>query len=122
MPNAITTITIDATGQTLGRMASQVAFKLRGKHLVSFRQNVIPPVKIVITNADKLRFTGSKLTTKTYKRFSGYPGGLKVTTLKQEFEKDPVRLVRRAVLHMLPKNRLQSRFMRNLVVTRAPQN
>ncbi|MEK7497256.1 MAG: 50S ribosomal protein L13 [Patescibacteria group bacterium] len=111
-------IEIDADGQSLGRVASVAAHNLRGKHLPDFAQNVLPGVKVKIKNVTKLRFTGTKLKVNLYHRYSGYPGGLKTTTLEQEFIKNPVALVRQAVEHMLPKNRLQSRFMNNLTITR----
>lgn len=109
-------IIVDAANQTLGRLATSIAVTLRGKDKVTFAPNVVPNVQVVVTNASQLRFTGTKLTGKLYHHFSGYPGGLKTTTLKQELERDPVKLVRRAVAQMLPKNRLNARFMRNLKV------
>ncbi len=111
------TVTIDASGRTLGRVASEAAMALMGKRQASYRPNVLPKVAVVITNAGLLRFSGKKLDTKMYHHFSGYPGGLKTTTLRQEFEKNPERLVRRCVEHMLPKNRLASRQLRYLTVT-----
>lgn len=117
MPNTKTErVIIDAASKSLGRVATLAATKLRGKHLVTFAPNVVPAVSVAIINIAKLRFTGTKLDVKQYHHFSGYPGGLKTTTLRQEFTKDPIRLVRRAVQHMLPKNRLNARFMRNLKV------
>ncbi|MBU1039175.1 50S ribosomal protein L13 [Patescibacteria group bacterium] len=109
-------IVMDATNMTLGRLCSQVASKLRGKHLVDWQPNKLPNVQVAIINIDKLRFTGRKLTGKLYHKFSGYPGGLKTTTLEQELKKDSVRVVRQAVAHMLPKNRLNSRFLKNLKI------
>ena len=109
-------IVIDATGRSMGRVASEAAAKLRGKHLVDFAPNLAPKLKVEIINVSQLRFTGTKLDVKLYHHFSGYPGGLKTTTLRQEFSKDPIRLVRRAVERMLPKNRLNAVMMRNLKV------
>lgn len=111
-----TQVTIDAAGKTLGRVASVTASTLRGKHLVTFAPNLVPAVEVVVTNVTELRFTGTKLLTKQYHKFSGYPGGIKTTTLQQQFDRDPVRLFRRVVQHMLPKNRLNARMMRNLTV------
>lgn len=110
------TITIDAEGQSLGRVATQVANHLRGKNSVHFALNVVPEVEVHVVNATKLIFTGTKLDVKVYHHFSGYPGGIKTTTLRQEFEKDPAQLVRRAVRGMLPKNRLNAQFLRHLKV------
>lgn len=109
-------IIIDADNQTLGRLASRVAITLRGKLTVTYAQNVVPNIRVTVINAAKLRFSGTKLVGKQYHRFSGYPGGLKTTTLQQELDRDPAKLVRRAVSHMLPKNRLNARFIRNLTV------
>ncbi len=107
---------IDAAGRTMGRVASEAAMTLRGKRLVTFAPNLVPAIQVVVSNVGQLRFTGTKLTTKKYHRFSGYPGGIKTTTLQQEFERDPIRLVRQAVSHMLPKNRLNSRLIKNLKI------
>ncbi len=111
-------ITIDAAGKALGRVASAAAVALRGKHRTTFAQNIVPSVRVTIVNAGELRFTGTKLIVKQYHRFSGYPGGLKTTTLKQEFQKSPVELVRQSVRHMLPNNRLATKFMRHLTIHR----
>ena len=115
-------VTIDAQGQSLGRVASLVAITLRGKLLPTFQPNVEPGIQVEVVNVGKLRFTGSKLDAKSYHRFSGYPGGLKTTSLRQEFPRNPLRLFRRAVEHMLPKNRLSSRLIKNLSVYVAESN
>lgn len=115
---AVATVIIDAAGRSLGRVCSEAAVALRGKGLSTFAPNKLPKVDVIIKNIDNLRFTGSKLNVKKYNKFSGYPGGLKVTTLMQELEKNPERLVRRSVEHMLPKNRLASRLLLRLTVYR----
>lgn len=115
-PGQTQDIVIDASGQSLGRVASVAAFKLRGKHLVNFQPNRVPNVRVNIVNIKQLKFTGTKLKTKRYHRFSGYPGGIKTLSLAQAFNRNPERVVRRAVEHMLPKNRLQARLMRHLSV------
>jgi large subunit ribosomal protein L13 len=112
------TVVIDASGRALGRVASEAAIKLRGKHLVTFAPNLESKVTVNIINIDKIRFTGTKLEVKLYHHFSGYPGGIKTTSLRQEVAKNPVRLMRRAVERMLPKNRLNSRFLKNLNIYR----
>ncbi|MDP3986235.1 MAG: 50S ribosomal protein L13 [Candidatus Veblenbacteria bacterium] len=125
MPNPIQPlqrVIIDAQGQSLGRVASLVAITLRGKLLPTFRPNIEPGIQVEVVNVGKLRFTGSKLDTKSYHRFSGYPGGLKTTSLRQEFTRNPLRLFRRAVEHMLPKNRLSPRLMKNLSAYVAESN
>jgi large subunit ribosomal protein L13 len=111
-------VVIDAAGKSLGRVATQAANVLRGKNLVTFAPNIIPNVQVFIINIEQLLFTGTKLGVKTYHHYSGYPGGIKTSTLQQEFTKDPVRLVRRSIRGMLPKNRLNSRFLRNLKIYR----
>lgn len=114
----MTKVVIDAAGKSLGRVATQAANVLRGKNLVTFAANIIPNVQVFIINIEQLRFTGTKLGVKLYHHYSGYPGGIKTSTLQQEFIKDPVRLVRRSIRGMLPKNRLNSRFLRNLKIYR----
>ena len=111
-------ITIDAAGRSLGRVASEVAVKIRGKHLPSFTPRLAPKLKVEVVNINKARFTGSKGLTKKYYHFSGYPGGLKVTSLQQEFAKNPVRLFRQMVSRMLPKNKLNSQLLRNLIISK----
>lgn len=115
-------VTMDAAGQTLGRLASQVAHVLRGKARVDFRPNVVPDVTVVVLNVGKLRFTGLKLKDKLYHRFSGYPGGITTQTLAQRFEKNPAQLVRDCVKHMLPKNRLQAKLLNNLTIYQGSKN
>ncbi len=112
-------ILINASGKALGRVATEAAIKLRGKHLVTYNPAVAPNVEVKIINVGELRFTGTKLTVKKYHKFSGYPGGLKTTTLGQEFAKDPVRLMRQAVKHMLPKNRLSDQLIKKLKIFKA---
>jgi large subunit ribosomal protein L13 len=114
----MTKVVIDAAGKSLGRVATQAANVLRGKNLVTFAPNIVPNVQVFIINIEQLLFTGTKLEVKTYHHYSGYPGGMKTSTLQQEFTKDPVRLVRRSIRGMLPKNRLNSRFLRNLKIYR----
>lgn len=114
----IAKITIDAANRSLGRVASEAAIKLRGKHLANFAPNVLPNLEVEIVNLLKAKFTGNKLENKIYYKFSGYPGGLKETTLKREFEKNPEKLFRRMVERMLPKNKLNSIFLRNLIITK----
>lgn len=111
-----TQIVIDAAGRAMGRVATEAATKLRGKHLVNYNPAVAPDVDVKIINVGELRFTGTKLTVKQYHKFSGYPGGLKTTTLQQEFTKDPVRLMRQAIKHMLPKNRLSDQLIKKLKI------
>jgi large subunit ribosomal protein L13 len=107
---------VDADGQTLGRLASKVAILLRGKHKPSFTPHVDCGDNIVITNAEKITLSGNKWEAKTYIRHTGYPGGQRSLTAKELFEKDPARLVEKAVKGMLPKNKLGAALFRNLKV------
>ena len=107
---------VDADGQTLGRLASKVAILLRGKHKPSFTPHVDCGDNIVITNAEKITLSGNKWEAKTYIRHTGYPGGQRSLTAKELFEKDPTRLVEKAVKGMLPKNKLGAALFRNLKV------
>jgi len=97
---------IDAAGQTLGRMASEAAAILRGKHKPEFTPHVDTGDYLIIINADKVVLTGNKLQQKKYYRHSQYPGGLKTTTAQEMLNTKPARMVELAVYGMLPKNRL----------------
>jgi large subunit ribosomal protein L13 len=107
---------VDAEGQVLGRLASQIAARLRGKHKPVFTPHVDAGDFVVVVNADKVRFTGRKLDQKVYYRHSNYPGGLKSETLKERLEKKPEEVVRDAVWGMLPKNRLGRTLIKKLKV------
>jgi large subunit ribosomal protein L13 len=107
---------IDAEGEILGRLASITAKLLRGKHKTNYTPHVDCGDNIVIINADKVRLTGNKLTAKQYIRHTGYPGGQRVTTVKELFAKKPIAVIEHAVKGMLPKNKLGSALYRNLYV------
>jgi len=107
---------VDADGQTLGRLASKVAILLRGKHKTNYTPHVDCGDNIVIINAEKINLTGKKWTDKSYMRHTGYPGGQRTLSATELFEKDPTRLVEKAVKGMLPKNILGSALYRNLYV------
>ncbi|MFY7670315.1 50S ribosomal protein L13 [Tenacibaculum sp. MEBiC06402] len=109
-------VLVDADGQSLGRLASKVAKLIRGKHKPNYTPHVDCGDNVVIINADKVKLTGSKWTNKTYLRHTGYPGGQRSLTAQEIFEKDPTRLVEKAVKGMLPKNKLGSALFRNLYV------
>ncbi|AUC13752.1 50S ribosomal protein L13 [Tenacibaculum sp. SZ-18] len=109
-------VLVDADGQSLGRLASKVAKLIRGKHKTNYTPHVDCGDNVIIINADKVQLTGSKWTNKTYLRHTGYPGGQKSLTAQEIFEKDPTRLVEKAVKGMLPKNKLGSALFRNLYV------
>jgi large subunit ribosomal protein L13 len=107
---------IDAKDQTLGRLASQVAALLRGKHKPIFTPHMDTGDFVIIVNADKIRVTGKKLDQKVYYRYSGYPGGVHARTLREQLARDPERVIRLAVRGMLPKNRLGRHMIRKLKV------
>jgi large subunit ribosomal protein L13 len=107
---------VDAEGQVLGRLASQIATRLRGKHKPVFTPHVDAGDFVVVINAEKVRFTGRKLDQKVYYRHSNYPGGLKSETLKERMAKEPEEVVRDAVWGMLPKNRLGRTLIKKLKV------
>ncbi|SEL21059.1 LSU ribosomal protein L13P [Aquimarina amphilecti] len=107
---------IDAEGQTLGRLSSVVAILLRGKHKPNFTPHVDCGDNVVITNAEKINLTGKKWTDKSYIRHTGYPGGQRSLTAQELFDKNPERLIEKAVKGMLPKNKLGAVLFRNLKV------
>ena len=107
-------IEINAENQILGRLASRIALILRGKHSPAFQPHILSKEKVVVSNVDKIRFTGKKLEQKKYFHYSGYPGGLREKRMKEVFEKNPNEVLRIAVLGMLPKNRLRKEMIKNL--------
>ena len=109
-------VLVDADGQTLGRLASKVAKLIRGKHKPNYTPHVDCGDNVVIINAEKIQLTGKKWEDKTYLRHTGYPGGQRSLTATEMFEKDPTRLIEKAVKGMLPKNKLGSALFRNLYV------
>lgn len=109
--------TIDAQGKRMGRIASDAAAKLRGKSLTSFSRNTLPDVTVEILNASKLSITDKKGEQTIYQKYSGYPGGLRETSLADFVtKKGHAELLRKIVLGMLPKNRQRSRLIKRLVV------
>ena len=107
---------IDATNQSLGRLASKVAVILRGKNNPSYQPNVMPQEKVVVDNIGKIKFTGKKAQQKIYYHYSGYPGGMKARKLETMFEKDPKKVLRLAVYRMLAPNKLRAKIIRNLEI------
>jgi large subunit ribosomal protein L13 len=107
---------VDANGAVLGRLASQVAHRLRGKHNPNFTPHADTGDWVIVINAEKIVLTGRKMDQKMYYRHSGYIGGLKQMTAKELLEKKPEELVRSAVKGMLPKNRLGRRLFKKLKV------
>ena len=107
---------VDATGKTLGRMSTEIARRLRGKHKPEYTPHVDTGDYIVVINADKVAVTGNKLDDKKYHRFTGYVGNLKTTSLKDLLAAHPERVIEIAVKGMLPKNPLGRAMYRKLKV------
>tara|TARA_B000000460_G_scaffold108473_1_gene76052 strand:- start:1252 stop:1683 length:432 start_codon:yes stop_codon:yes gene_type:complete len=107
---------VDATGQTLGRLASEIARRLRGKHKAEYTPHVDTGDYIIVVNAEKVFVSGNKETKKIYYRHSGYPGGIKSTSLKELREAKPEALLEKAVKGMLPRNPLGRAVFRKLKV------
>ena len=107
---------VDATGLTLGRLASEVAKVLRGKHKPIFMPHVDAGDNIIIINAEKIAVTGKKLDQKVYRKHTGYIGGLKEITLRERMEKRPEDVIYAAVKGMLPKNNLGRKMFKKLYV------
>ncbi|OGO51473.1 MAG: 50S ribosomal protein L13 [Chloroflexi bacterium RBG_16_68_14] len=113
---------LDAEGRPLGRLASEVAQLLRGKYRPTFTPHLDNGDFVVIVNAAKVKVTGSKTQQKLYYRHSGYPGGLKETTLARMLDQHPDRVIQRAVKGMLPHNRLSRQLLRHLKVYGGPEH
>ena len=115
-------VLIDAKNEILGRLASKVAFILRGKHKPDFTPHVDCGDNVIVINAEKVKLTGNKLSNKKYISHSGYPGGQKIRTIEDVLNKKPIHVVEHAVKGMLPKNRLGSAIYRNLHVLTGPDH
>jgi large subunit ribosomal protein L13 len=113
---------VDADGKVLGRLATQVAVLLRGKHKPQFAAFVDTGDFVVVINAKKIRVTGQKIEEKVYYSHSQYPGGLKTKTLKDVLEKEPEEAIRKAVKGMIPKNKLGRAVFKKLKVYRGPNH
>jgi large subunit ribosomal protein L13 len=113
---------VDAEGQILGRLATQIADTLRGKRKPQYTPHVDTGDFVVVVNAEKIAVTGSKLDQKRYYRHSGYPGGLRSRTLRDQLERRPTEVIRVAVKGMLPKNRLARQQLTKLKVYAGPEH
>lgn len=113
---------VDATGKTLGRLATEVATRLRGKHKPEYTPHVDTGDYIVVINAERVHVTGRKLTDKFYYKHTGYIGNLKTTRLDELLEKHPERVIERAVKGMLPKGPLGRAMHKKLKVYRGVQH
>lgn len=107
-------VLVDAKNEVLGRLASKVAKMIRGKHKPEFTPHVDCGDNVIVINCDKIRLTGKKWTDKEYVHFTGYPGGKRTRTPKDLMEKDPTKIIEKAVYGMLPKNRLGRKLEKSL--------
>ncbi|MFA5551972.1 MAG: 50S ribosomal protein L13 [Trueperaceae bacterium] len=113
-------VVIDADGQTVGRLATQIASVLKGKHKPTYTPNQPGGDFVVVVNAEKVAFSGRKLDQKVYTRYTGYQGGLRETTAREMLAKHPERVLEHAVWGMLPKTRMGRRLIRRLKVYAGP--
>jgi large subunit ribosomal protein L13 len=113
---------VDADGQTLGRLATRIADTLRGKGKPEYTPHVDTGDFVVVVNAEKIAVTGQKLDQKVYHRHSGYPGGLRTRTLREQLDRRPTEVLRRAVKGMLPRNRLARRQITKLKIYVGPEH
>jgi large subunit ribosomal protein L13 len=113
---------VDATGQTLGRLATRIADTLRGKGKAQYTPHVDTGDFVVVVNAEKIHVTGNKLDQKQYYRHSGYPGGIRSRSLREQLERRPTEVLRTAVKGMLPKNKLAARQLTKLKIYAGPDH
>ena len=113
---------VDADGQILGRLATEIADTLRGKNKPAYTPHVDTGDFVIVVNAEKVRVTGKKLEQKIYYRHSGYPGGLRERTLAEQLARRPEEVIRKAVKGMLPKNKLAAAQLRKLKVYAGPEH
>ena len=113
---------VDAEGKTLGRLATQIADALRGKRKPQFTPHVDTGDFVIVVNAEKIQVTGNKLDQKRYYRHSGYPGGLRSRTLREQLDRRPTEVLRVAVKGMLPKNRLARQQITKLKIYAGPEH
>ncbi len=107
---------VDATDKTLGRLSTEIANRLRGKHKPEFTPHVDTGDYIVVVNAEKVKVTGNKSTNKLYHHHTGYPGGIKSITFDKLIDKAPERIIEKAVKGMMPKNKLSKAMMSKLKI------
>ena len=113
---------VDAEGKTLGRLATQIADRLRGKGKAEYTPHVDTGDFVVVVNAEKIAVTGKKLDDKIYYRHSGYPGGLRQRTLREQLDRRPTEVLRKAVKGMLPRNRLARAQIKKLKIYVGPEH
>jgi large subunit ribosomal protein L13 len=113
---------VDAESKTLGRLATQIADVLRGKGKPAYTAHVDTGDFVIVVNAEKIHVTGNKLDQKIYYRHSGYPGGLRERTLREQLDRRPEEVLRKAVKGMLPKNKLAAAQLRKLKIYAGPEH
>jgi len=113
---------VDADGQTLGRLATRIADTLRGKDKPEYTPHVDTGDFVVVVNAEKIAVTGNKLDQKIYYRHSGYPGGLRQRTLREQLDRQPTEVLRKAVRGMLPRNSLARAQLTKLKIYAGPEH
>jgi len=113
---------VDAEGKTLGRIATQIADRLRGKGKTSFTPHVDTGDFVIVINAEKIAVTGKKLEQKMYYKHSGYPGGLRERTLQEQLNRQPTEVLRKAVKGMLPRNKLGAAQLTKLKIYAGPEH
>lgn len=106
--------TIDASGKAVGRLATEIAVLLRGKHKPEYQPNIDGGDIVEVSNIKQVKFTGDKLEQKKYHHYSGYPGGLKTVSMSKVFKEKPAEVLRKAVWNMLPKNKLRKEMIKRL--------
>jgi large subunit ribosomal protein L13 len=121
-PNERKWFVVDADGQVLGRLASQIAYVLKGKHKPQYTPHLDMGDHIVVVNAEKIRTTGRKVELKQYTRYTGYPGGLRVQNMTELLHDHPERVLTKAVRGMLPKNRLGRKMIKKLRIYAGPEH
>jgi len=115
-------LVVDATGQTLGRLATQIADALRGKRKPTYTPHIDTGDFVIVVNAEKISVTGNKLSAKRYYRHSGYPGGLRSRSLEQMLARRPEEVLRLAVRGMMPRNRLARKQLTKLKIYAGPEH
>jgi large subunit ribosomal protein L13 len=115
-------LVVDAEGKTLGRLATQIAVRLRGKHKAVYTPHVDKGDFVVVVNAEKIAVTGKKLDEKMYYKHSGYPGGLRERSLREQLDRQPTEVLRKAVKGMLPRTRLGRAQLTKLKIYAGPEH
>ncbi len=113
---------MDASDRVLGRMATEIAVKLRGKDKPEFAPHMDMGDFVIVVNADKIRVTGNKLEQKKYYRYTGYPGGIREISLEKLMHKKPEEVIRRSVRGMLPKNKIGRELLKKLKIYSGPNH